>query len=410
MLYAVKRERDDALVVAHEVRARFVQGATTQEIAAHVGLTPRRVQQLVSDLRVVDDVRPSDDILDWMVLEQRRQLGENYGTLMMQGALRAAYPGFAFARERVADSMARQFPLEVLQRRHWATLKLARSFYYAPYTFYSLHLDFDGKFQEYGLQIAPLIDGCSRYVFSLTCHTTKIPLEVVDAIFVPHVAVHGFPEQLVTDKGAEWLVVSFICNVMQRRQGIGGREMHHVVDDSKFNTRVEKFNYEVNVRVYIKLRKLTNYMEAAGLLSKSLPRHVGAFSLLAQPLVQVGLDRCRRAWNEHVVKPVAGWPKSGGRPSARVRSYPPRAGRAVLPANYDAAADFEAVMGSTLRREPEGAARRDALHGRPAEQLGRQAAVAHAVGHASAADLWDDLVSERHDRFVAAYVTHLSYA
>ena len=204
-------------------------------------------------------------------------------------------------------------------------------------------------------------------------------------------------------------------------------------------TRSEKFNYEVNIRCYIHIRGLTNVMEYYGLLSTSNPLHVGAFSTLMQPLMQVGLDRMMRAWNQvrrqrsvimlasaraflchhtsppptqlpsqHSVAAVPGWPGSGGRPADRVRLYPPRAGRAVLPPDFDAVGEYEAVL-PALRTEPEGAARRDALYGRTAAQTQRQLAVAQAVGGARAEELWDEIVNGYHDRFIAAYCTYLQY-
>ena len=76
---------------------------------------------------------------------------------MMEGALRATYPGYAFPRRKISETLERLYPEEFEARRNWATLKLERGLYYAERTFTSLHLDFDGKFQEYGLYVgAPL--------------------------------------------------------------------------------------------------------------------------------------------------------------------------------------------------------------------------------------------------------------
>jgi hypothetical protein len=129
----------------------------------------------------------------------------------------------------------------------------------------------------------PIIDGCSRAVYACTACTTKIPIMpylmvcrtahplaahalctplVAHAIcrtratlaqrlslcgsrarlarlqiFLPFVATYGFPEQLITDRGAEWMLISFVCHLIQARQGIAGRPMHRVVEESKFNVR-----------------------------------------------------------------------------------------------------------------------------------------------------------------------------
>jgi len=149
-------------------------------------------------------------------------------------------------------------------------------------------------------------------------------------------------------------------------------------------------------------------MEAAGILSISEPRHVGAFSTLMKPLMQVGLDRLRAVWNQHRVSGIPGWPGSGGRPLDRVRKYPPPSGRAALPAGFDAVAEYEAVM-PALRREPIGAERRDSLYRQPAAQAQRTAAVALAVGGAGAVQMWDEIVNDEHTHFIAAYLVYLSF-
>ena len=55
-------------------------------------------------------------------------------------------------------------------------------------------------------------------------------------------------------------------------------------------TVVERFNFEINMRVLIFFRHLIDYMEANCLLSKEDIVQVHAFSVLAQPLCQHGLD------------------------------------------------------------------------------------------------------------------------
>lgn len=51
------------------------------------------------------------------------------------------------------------------------------------------------------------------------------------------------------------------------------------------------------MRVLIPVRDLITTLEGAGLLSKYEPEEVVAFAALILPLVQVGLDRLRLAWN-----------------------------------------------------------------------------------------------------------------
>ena len=62
--------------------------------------------------------------------------------------------------------------------------------------------------------------------------------------------------------------------------------------------RVEKFNIEINVRVLAIVRLLINQLENLNILDKDNFLQTGALSSIIMPLMQVGLDRLRAAWNE----------------------------------------------------------------------------------------------------------------
>ena len=92
-------------VDSRHVQAAFVAGATTTAIALHAGVSKRRIQQLTRHLRPAPLPAPDDATLDAMIAEQRKRLGPNYGFIMMQGALRAANPGFTYAVRRINDAL-----------------------------------------------------------------------------------------------------------------------------------------------------------------------------------------------------------------------------------------------------------------------------------------------------------------
>ena len=68
-------------------------------------------------------------------------------------------------------------------------------------------------------------------------------------------------------------------------------------------TVVERFNYEINMRVLVNVRRLIKFMEWHRLLAKEDLQHVHAFSSIVQPLCQYGLDLLMASWNEHGVRP-----------------------------------------------------------------------------------------------------------
>ena len=85
---------------------------------------------------------------------------------------------------------------------------------------------------------------------------------------------------------------------------------------------VERFNYEINVRVLIPVRGALFRLESLRLLDKTRPTHVGAVQFVALPLMQYGCDLLRLAWNEHKRRRIRGVLGSGGRPDELRRSHP----------------------------------------------------------------------------------------
>ena len=64
---------------------------------------------------------------------------------------------------------------------------------------------------------------------------------------------------------------------------------------------VERFNFEINMRALMPIRRLINYLRELGRLSKENLVEVHAFSCLAKPILQYGLDLLYASWNHHGV-------------------------------------------------------------------------------------------------------------
>ena len=79
-------------MAASDCRTLFRTGMRTAEIAELVGVGQRRVQQLVSDLQAVRNAQMCDEELDEIILALRTGLGDSYGAVMMEGALRSTFP------------------------------------------------------------------------------------------------------------------------------------------------------------------------------------------------------------------------------------------------------------------------------------------------------------------------------
>ena len=174
---------------------------------------------------------------------------------------------------------------------------------------------------------------------------------------------------------------------------------------------MERFNYEINMRVLVPFRRLINYMERRGLLDKDTPAHVCAFSALAQPLVQYGCDLLLAAWNEHSRAGVRSrgrqLPGSGGVPSERMRMYPHPGGQLRLPQGLDGVEEYEHVSCEGLPRMSE-ALKADACHcpggGRRQRRHSHIAYIMGDVEHA-----WIRLQRSSFSHFAHAYSVYLSY-
>ena len=231
-------------VDADSVRALFIAGMCTAAIAATHGVGQRRVQQLVADLRPEPLAEPDDEELSALIIHQQRRLGSSYGTQMMEGALYEAYPLLHCSRRRILNMLRVLYPLEFKAREDWARQRLERAHYEGHHWMYSVHLDFDGKLQEYGLYVGSMVEGVSRAEMALVCVTTKIPLVAYLALFLPFVLSYGFPEQLITDKGGEWILIVFVCNLMQARYRPHlPRPMHRAVEQSKCVVRASSVRF-----------------------------------------------------------------------------------------------------------------------------------------------------------------------
>ena len=122
---------------------------------------------------------------------------------------------------------------------------------------------------------------------------------------------------------------------------------------------MERFNYEINVRVLIAVRGAIFRLESLQRLDKTNHAHVGAIQYLARPLMQYGCDLLRLAWNQHKRRNLKGKPGTGGRPEELRRSRPHPGGQMQIPNGFDGVFEYEQASGRPLRRIPQTAALRD---------------------------------------------------
>ena len=162
------------------------------------------------------------------------------------------------------------------------------------------------------------------------------------------------------------------------------------------------------MRVLIYFRRLLNFMRESDMISKYDPLQVHAFSTIAQPLCQYGLELLLVAWNEHGVSARKGCPGTSGVPNARMRRSPHPGPQVMVPPGFDGVGEFEAERGEPVRRVPAGAPWLEPLLDQPAERVRRAAAIARLFeGDMCAA--WSELVAGSYGRFLCAYYRFLEW-
>ena len=147
---------------------------------------------------------------------------------------------------------------------------------------------------------------------------------------------------------------------------------------------VERFNYEINIRVLIPVRAALFKLERLRLLDKTIHAHVGAIQFLALPLMQYGCDLLRLAWIQHKRRIIRGVAGTGGRPEDLRRTHPHPGPQMHLPLGVDGLHEYTRAGGRGLNRVPQTAALRDRLlyrRGRARRRARGEAPAAHVNSH-----------------------------
>ena len=92
--------------------------------------------------------------------------------------------------------------------------------------------------QEYGLYVAAMIDGDSRMCLALTALTNKLPYTLYSSVFLPFANTWGLPDQLITDQGPEFMLIAFVCLLVQRIAQFGNTRKAHKCTKSTSNVSV----------------------------------------------------------------------------------------------------------------------------------------------------------------------------
>ena len=140
-----------------EVLALDGAGLGSWDIGLRLGITQRRVQQLLVELHgpaFPDRLpKPPREELFTLVQKEIDRHGDHWGRSMLEGALVDQNPQWSFSRRELTRAMSELRPEAFDARRDWCISRLARGHYHAPHFGYSWHMDLDCKLEEYGIYV-----------------------------------------------------------------------------------------------------------------------------------------------------------------------------------------------------------------------------------------------------------------
>ena len=80
-----------------------------------------------------------------------------------------------------------------------------------------------------------MVDGDSRMCLSLVGLPNKLPITLYQSVFLPFAQTWGLPDQMVTDQGPEFMLIAFVCLLIQQMMQFGGTRMAHKCTKSTSN-------------------------------------------------------------------------------------------------------------------------------------------------------------------------------
>lgn len=240
----------------------------------------------------------TDDELDQKVGDYILQHGATSGQVYIAGYLRSL--GLRVQRRRVRRCMARLDPQNSALR--WGVL-VSRRVYQVPWPNSLWHLDGHHSLIRWKLVIHGCIDGFSRRIMYLQCHSNNLAGTVLN-LFLNTVRKDGdrWPSRIRVDRGVENVLV---CDAMVQFRGEGRGSF--IAGPSTHNQRIERLWREV-YRCVCHINYYTFYaMEASGLLNVEDPIHLFTLHTIFIPRINKALEDFSEAFNNHAVSTEGNW-------------------------------------------------------------------------------------------------------
>lgn len=265
-------------------------------VAQHHSVTEQRARRLLDKCvaRGYADIcrKATESEVRDAVLSIAFDGGHAYGQNFVLGHVRSRLGLQRRVTERqVRVALKHLFPTGA-QWRLANTVHRIRTIYHARSFRRSMHMDLNGKLQEYGVHVGICIDGDSRWVLALVPLRDKLTSTVARQLYIPATLdAGGVPDALVTDHGTETYLPAFIqsCTIYANPPG----PLEPPRDCSPYlattcwrNIRAERFNVELNKYVLGPLKRVLVAFENDGIIATAQPLHIACLQDILVPLLE----------------------------------------------------------------------------------------------------------------------------
>jgi len=287
-----------------EVRTLVERGETHDQISHHLkqiypnrrGISARSVRRFCSQRDIRQRNEMNDDELDRVIESRVSAVGHTYGRRTMHGLLRAE--GLSVCQRRVGESLQRTNPFQHSLRRANVHSLVNPVPYRADFFGEKLHLDQNEELVMYGVVHVLAIDGYSRKLVGLVTMPRKNPITIYNTLFQPVLQQHGLWDQVRTDQGTEFVLVS---TVQQFLAPLRGRQHRCPVlkTTSRHNHRAERIWPEINSRINYPIKRVLVSMEEQEEIDMNDDLTKFCVSWVTINVLTPAIQKFVSSWNSH---------------------------------------------------------------------------------------------------------------
>ena len=286
------------MIVDHGISLADVSYYLQQRYPGVRGLSIRSARRFCSSRGIHYRSNVGDDELDEIVRSRVRVLGHSYGRRSLQGSLRAE--GIRVSQRRIGRSLQRTFPLAHSQRAQTLGRLLNPIPYRAEYFGEKIHLDQNEKLVMYGIVHVIAVDGYSRKIVGFATMPRKNPITIYREVYRPLLFSHGIWNQLRTDHGTEFALVSTVQQYLSSHR-LNQRPSPVLQTTSRENLRAERLWPEVNSRINYPIKAVLVRMETEELIDMRDSLHKFSVSWITIRLAASPVAAFVNAWNSHTI-------------------------------------------------------------------------------------------------------------